>query len=714
MRRVLTAVAVGAVVATGITVSQPEAFAAVDPSGTIELDCDNQTDFNTSLASISWPGTDNVFTALIDDTIDIENTGGTNACTFSVGTALDAGTTSIAAGATATQTVANSGSFSVTPNGGSATTFYVDACSLSGSGFAADPWLVGSGDDLKKVGLESTTASETSCSMAGSYLQTTNITGVDTDADGDFRVDNSSPISDTFSGTYDGDHYSISFSSGSTYEGRDPLFKELSGTVQKLRLTGSIKASNTRVSGLVEFLVGGTLSEVESNVQIEVQDSDAVIGGLVAVAGDNLDGTDMYAGTSPDIENQSSFLQYSSYVGRIAWSDDEGGAEGPTIGGLIGSVRGTGTTELRDSYARASIEFDSGQLFSTVNDTAVLAGGLVGADGLTFVGDGGEMESGNTRSSSASNLRLVRTYAAGSFTNTCEGSAAECNTDSGTHVNTGGLIGFSEDLDDANDLLVASYWLSSSASNPVGLIADSGSQPAEYTSATPGLPEAPGLSSTLMQIVTTYQSEEEGTTDLPSGDADLTVADSTGTLAEQDYRWAIESGNVLTFVASDYDTVSNYLTRNLFADTDVSQTYRREGAGDTSVHGGSDPETVTGYPTLGRVWEICTYANDGYPVLVWEEEDCAAPGSGSSERSQAAEARSLGFTEEEYLRFLDSGLTWEQFTLQLQAENSAALASTGPAAQQLGLGAAASLGFVIGGVALLAAYGRRKLSASSR
>lgn len=426
--------------------------------------------------------------------------------------------------------------------------------------------------------------------------------------------------------------------------------------------------------------MGGLISEVKSSVFIEVQDSDAVIGGLVSEAGHS-DDTDQR-------------IQYSSYTGAIYWEDNSTNSEGPTIGGLIGIVKGDGVTEIRDSYSRATIRYNSGSLDADP-EAAIYAGGLVGSEGDNELADADLDENDGDREHSPSGLTILRSYFAGSFSNTCLVTPSECRIDIPSHVFTGGLIGVSSDLNNAGDIIASAFWLSSSASNAVGQIVDGGDQPNVYSvealPESPGsLPEAPGLSASFLTTLSTYQSEEGEQPGEPSGISDLLVANSSiGDLSEQDYRWAIEAGSVGTFVPSSYSDESEFSSRELFTDTTVPQSYRVRGAGDLLVHGGADAETVTGYPSLGRVWEICTNENNGFPVLVWEERTCSGGGS-------AAGGNPGGLTDAEYAEFLRSGLTLEQFLARR-------LAATGPPAETLGQGlivaallAAAGLGLILG------------------
>jgi hypothetical protein len=553
--------------------------------------------------------------------------------------------------------------------------------------------LVATLADFVKVGQESTTLGETSCSLSGSYLQTANIANVDTDVSGT-RVSGG-----VFTGVYDGDHYDISFFSGGAsgaFESRDPLFSELGpgGVIRKLSLSGNIRSDGTESSSLVRELYGGTISEVRSSVLIQVDDdNDAVIGGLVARSG----------GT-----NQNGLIIYSKFDGRIEWLESRVGSqqEGPTIGGLVGMAQGTGTTEIRDSYSRAAISFNSRGLTSNVPathpDAAVFAGGLVGSDGETFILEGAGFLT-NPRVHNVSEVRIIRSYFAGSFTNTCAGTASDCNIDSPSHVVTGGLIGVSEDRNDPDDLLVSAFWLSSSATTAVGKIVDTGPQPLDYTASTPALPEAPGLDASVLRTLSTYKSRENSfTPGQPSGLTDLVEGSSTdGTVTEQDYLWAMEGGNVQTFVPSSYVDEADFLTRAVFVNTAVEKTYRREGSGDLTAHGGDDSRTVTGYPTLGRVWEICTNSNDGYPFLVWEELDCAAPGGGGDSGGNPG-----GLSDAEYAEFLRSGLTLADFLARR-------LAATGPSDAALGLGGLSAVLFGLVGAALVL-IARRQVSRKPR
>lgn len=591
---------------------------------------------------------------------------------------------------------------------------WVDACGLSGSGIEPDPWRVGTLADLREVGNGATLnvsilVGNPSCSLTGHYLQTGTVRDVDTYANSGAVV-----IAGTFTGTYDGDHYGILYTSpggsAARWENRPPLFETLGvgGVIKRLSLGGLIKVdrghTTREISGLVGRLDGGLISEVGSSVNIDAKGPNPIIGGLVAIAGATA--------------NTSQRIQYSSYGGRLDWTEDPNPnpdptlpngpsialVGGPTIGGLVGMAEGTtSATEIRDSYSRAEISFDSSRLDGSNSDTAIYAGGLVGSDGFN-----GFNTSTFVRTHESSSVGILRSYFAGSFRNICAGDLAQCNLATGgsnpSHVFLGGFMGVSKDLDDAGDGLISAFSLSISGVPAVGEIVDGGDAPEQYTNA--GFPEAARLSATLLRTLSTYQSEEEIDensvgTNQPSGDSELlpAAASTLGSLGAADYLWAIEAGNVETFVASGYTDEDNYLTRTLFNPTSVERSYRREGAGVLTVHGGSDDLTVTGYPSLGRVWEICP---DNYPMLVWEERDCSSGGGGDSRPSsseQTSQAQAAGLSGAELAAFLASGLTLEQWMAQR-------LAATGTPQQALAQGLLAAVFLTLAGAGLV--LGRRR------
>ena len=317
------------------------AYAAASPTG-FTVDCTNQDAFDASVDEVTWPSTENVVTGLIDDTFTITNSGSAD-CAFSSGTALDSDSTAIANGSPRTVTVANSGSFTLTPSGGSPSTFYVDACSLDGSGIAVDPWLVGSRDDFLKVGVTSTSTGAQSCPLFGHYRQTEDIV----------LSSNTDAVSGNFTGVYDGDHHTLNLDNWnvtSNSSGNAPFAAVRGGGVlKKLNLTGSMTLSPGAYSAasLVALVApGGLVSEVASSVDISTDLNDVQVGGLTW-----------------GLENGGR-IQYSKYSGTITWNPSA--ADWSEFGGLVSQMRPGSTlspwsdnpwSEIRDSYTSASIEW---------------------------------------------------------------------------------------------------------------------------------------------------------------------------------------------------------------------------------------------------------------------------------------------------------------------------------------------------------------------
>jgi hypothetical protein len=198
------------------------------------------------------------------------------------------------------------------------------------------------------------------------------------------------------------------------------------------------------------------------------------------------------------------------------------------------------------------------------------------------------------------------------------------------------------------------------------------------------------VSAANLRILSTFQSSELGTSGLPGG-AEIVEAASgeavTGdvrTPTAPDYRWAIEQGNKVGFVASEYRAVANFASRKLISPI-VAQSYQTRGVVDSNI---------TGYPALGRVWEICANENNGFPVLIWEQRDCAAPGGDASGGNPG------GLSDAEYAEFLKSGLTLEQFLARR-------LAATGAPTEELGQGLVIAALLTAAGIGLI--VGRRRL-----
>lgn len=633
--------------------------------GTVSIDCD--------FADIA--GATIVATGGVGDTFVIDNTGTTDNCVITATDLLTgedddhhsvgAGIVTPGGGNSGTITIVSSGTFTISSSGTGTPSrpFVIDACSLEGAGVAASPWLVANQNNFGLVGYTESTDTDgsgyvDSCVQSGHYLQSATFLGVDTVASP------SSIVAGTFSGVYDGDHYTIGLSS-SANDAQKPLFNQLSGTVKRLRLTGQMVSNETNVAPLATLLEGGgVISEVSSTVDLETTStgspSPSFVGGIVAIA------------------ETPSRVQYSQSAGSIRWSPSGGVQAGVLNFGGVAAVAssGAGSFEVRDSYSTTAFYIDSSR-FSGSHD--VYIGGILG------------------RENSTASL-LVRTYSAATVVNEC---VSSCGSSSDLWRKFGALAG-------AAGVSTGTTWVSNFHLNTGNLpnALGSGTPPPDYTAG--GLPVAVPLSAALLRTQSTYQSRESTTTSgVPDGEANLTFTPNTAALDESDYRFAVEAGNVQTFVPTGYVTESNFSTRELFADMNALQTYRTKGAGDLSVHGGSDGGTTSSYPALGRVWEICANENDGFPVLVWEERDCpASGGNGGGTSGASVTTFPGGLSAAEYAEFLRSGLTLEQFKAQR-------LAATGPSDAALGLGglSAVLLGLVGAALVLIA---RRQVSRKPR
>jgi hypothetical protein len=507
---------------------------------------------------------------------------------------------------------APSGGFSIQGDDGPAINVWVNHCEEieEGSGIAQDPWRVYSDDDFFEIGK---TYKETvefegddvevslvnRCALWGHYRQMDSFS-IDTSKDNP-KLNVSGAAVGIFTGVYDGDHHTIDIT-------RDPgkfnvpLFdfvysdqwqRTVPAVIKKLRLTGEIHTDKTGVGSLANQVGDdsfggrpGVVTEVRSSVKITISNDSTFgrFGGLVARGANE------------------GLIQYSAFTGAIEWSSSSADeANRVVIGGLVGDAA---RFVIRDSYSTGSISVNS-PVRDIENGPKV--GGLVGevdpARGI---------------------LTILRSYFAGSIQNSCVGQCAP--------LVAGGLVGSTGELVNTANIR-SSFWLNTVADNAYGedpIIADSPEevreQPSAYTTgASANLPVAVPVSSSLLRNITTFQSKQGDVLGEPSGAGDLVVAASNGTLAEQDYRWAIEAGDVDTFVAQKRDhpqpivgeTVTfkpgfNRLLWGSQPSNVPTATYSTEGS----------TTQATGYPILGRVWEICADENNGYPTLVWEGYGC--------------------------------------------------------------------------------------------
>ena len=655
MRKVVAAITVLASGLFGSVSVIEEAYAAPATPSPISLNCTDDTTFTTSLSSIN---VNRVISGARNDTFVITNNATTGDCTVNTNsgvireddTNVETDLT-IAPGSSRTFDLRDWGTFTVTPDSGTPVTFWSDTCTaLEGSGIPADPWLVGSVANFEYIGLGG-------CSLAGSYRQTADVV-LDRYAYG---------VGGEFSGTFDGDHYSITLTGSDAWDGwAEPntieffivgFFQEVSGTVKKVRLRGSMYTASQTVGGLAQKLLpGAVISEVDVDLDLRVTGTGTATYGMIAAE-----------------ISEGARLQYVRSSGLISYEPPSAPLQ-VSIGGLVGStvyLSGTGVkfAEIRDSYSTTTFEWNE------IAEDYLIVGGLAGWVGHVFDSDD-------------ATLRIIRSYASSTFSPANPIPTSTSNT-SYTPPMVGGLIGRH---DSVSTVAVSSFFNADSGATfaiAYRQVRESGnaSNFVEYNDGE--LPQAPRVSAANLRTLSTFQSSELQTpsnSGLPGG-ADIVEANSgeavTGDLrvaTSPDYRWAIEPGNKVGFVPSDYRAVANFASRKLISPI-VAQTYQTRGV---------VASNITGYPALGRVWEICANENNGYPVLVWEELDCAAPGG------DGAGGNPGGLTDAEYAEFLRSGLTLEQFLARR-------LAATGAPAETLGQGlivaallAAAGLGLILG------------------
>lgn len=462
-------------------------------------------------------------------------------------------------------------------------------------GSAENPWLVKDDADFQIIG-------EGGCSLSGHYRQTA-----------DIRLTNATPdkVRDGFSGSYDGDFYTLTLA-GTWSDGSVRVLgvfgSNISGTVKKLHLAGDYKPSNEEVGSPLAFIIGsgGVVSQVRSTVNVTViKNSGSIkLSGLVS----RLD--------------QGALMEYSSATGVLSWDPTVPpslpSSPGPYqyYAGLVTDVgggsggSGTRSVEIRDSYSRVTVKWPS--------DARCKAyfGGIIGNTGTV-----------------ASDVYLVRTYSASQIDPTTNTSSDGCSSPPAI----GGLFGRSDSsrrLADPHDspptyvYSVSSFWakdLIGNVSNSIGSPAAGSTDQYDVSSL---LPRAVGLTSDYLKSISTYQSKGTAPTGIPNVSANLAVGSSTGAYTtngtlntnEQTYRWAIESGSVRAFVPPTYPTPQPTPPTTAFFNRTVFNPLQ---SGATMLGRGGTLETTTDtIPALGRVWEICAESNGGFPVLVWEEENC--------------------------------------------------------------------------------------------
>jgi len=472
------------------------------------------------------------------------------------------------------------------------------SCDLAGTGTSVDPWLVSSDSDFQKIG-------DSPCLGSGYYKQTADITLSAGAADM-----TPSGISSGFSGSYDGDFYTITlagaWSDGSQSVGNGVFNNNVSGTLKKIYLAGNLKPAvspfNAHAAPLAyNIKSGGIVSQVKSTVNV------TVIGNV-----DTIKLSGMVQRLS-----RGALMEYSSASGTLSWEPTTApGTRTQFYGGLVADIAvdsdGFGTTvgttrsvEIRDSYSRVTVKWPSAARCYAI------FGGIVGSTNTV-----------------GSDVYLVRTYSASQLDPSTDTSSAGCAFG---YLRIGGLYGRSDisrylgsytppaSSTPTYVYSVSSFW----ATDLIGNVAYSiGGEPrsGDTNQYVGGLPRAVGLTSDHLKTLSTFQSKESATTGIPDVTSNLAVGSSTGGYTtdgtlntnEASFRWAIESGDVLAFVPPPYPTAQSTPPTTAFFNRTLDGT-------------GAD------YPTLGRVWEICEESNDGFPVLVWEEQDCGGDGDGGGE-----------------------------------------------------------------------------------
>ena len=458
-------------------------------------------------------------------------------------------------------------------------------------GDAENPWLVGNDEDFQKIG-------RSGCSISGHYKQTEDIILVSGNAD---RVPTG------FSGSYDGDFHTLTLAGAwadGTIPGAHGVFStNLSGTIKKLHLAGAFQPGTSPHGAPLTYWVrsGGVISQVSSTVDVRVvgeSDTVKISGLVVALPRGALIEYSRASGTlswEPVDPTSSSTRNLSHYYGGLVVD------AGADLDSLV--LSGSRTTEIRDSYSRVTVKWPS-----EVRCRAYF-GGIVGST-VTTGGD----------------IYLVRNYSAARLHPDTDSSATGCP--GGLLVPAiGGLVGRSDAsrglgfpaTDNPSHLyMVSSFW----AKDLIGNVSDSVGHPkagstGQYVG---GLPRAVGLTSGYLTSIRTFQSRESGSTGIPDVTSNLAVGASTGGYTttgtlntnEATFRWAIEQGDQSVFVPSAYNDYT-------------------PGAGE------SPPPPLTAFftravmtdpsvPPLGRVWEICSSENDGFPVLIWEDRNCVGGG----------------------------------------------------------------------------------------
>lgn len=291
------------------------------------------------------------------------------------------------------------------------------ACSLTGNGDSASPYLVADEDDLRAVGV-------TACGLDAHYRQTANIvldSSVDFEPIGSFKFDGTTDdphsSSNPFSGNYDGGNFTIQGLTVDHSAGAAGLFAYLTGTVSNVHIDGgSVTANYLDTNDFANHpgggaLVGRLLGTVESSSSSASVIGNGTVGGLVGHAGGGeYSISDSFATGSVQVildDTAQGALAGDPLVEDPAIDVRWGGV---TVGGLVGQADAS-ASGIVDSHATGSVTSEVTEDGGTVNTRL---GGLVG---------------------NAESIPLSDSYATGNVTSTTNGESGD------TTIHVGGLVG---------------------------------------------------------------------------------------------------------------------------------------------------------------------------------------------------------------------------------------------------------------------------------
>lgn len=180
-----------------------------------------------------------------------------------------------------------------------------------------------------------------------------------------------------FSGTFDGQNYTISGFNLIGCNDNQGLFGIVSGEIKNLALKGKIEITKSceKVGGIAAQLIDGNITNVISSVDITNRNGTVLahVGGVVGSAFGDADIVNiekcMFMGNI-DLKNSteciggiagyardSVFMRYCANVGTVS-SD----TKGAYIGGILGYINSTKFRDIKDSYNYGTVQCDSADL----------------------------------------------------------------------------------------------------------------------------------------------------------------------------------------------------------------------------------------------------------------------------------------------------------------------------------------------------------------